>query len=74
MFFQVPDLYYEKAHLDYGQTSANNVKNSVALGRSFINKINSKGPKMDPCGTPHTFFSVSELTPVTETYCFLSKR
>ena len=28
---------------------------------SFIHKINSSGPRIDPCGTPHLIFFSSEL-------------
>ena len=35
---------------------------------------NKRGPRTEPCGTPHLISKVSEVLPQTETYCFLSVR
>ena len=40
---------------------------SLAFGRSLIYIMKSKGPSMDPCGTP----KVSDLALFITTYCFL---
>ena len=44
-------------------SSANNIGNkaSETIDRSFIYNRNSKGPKMDPCGTPHLIIEDSDL-------------
>ena len=40
-----------------------NVKKELALGRSFINKMNRRGPKMEPWGTPHVISLLFDLIP-----------
>ena len=40
----------------------------------YIYKRKSKGPKIDPCGTPAFMETQSEVTPGRTTRCFLSKR
>ena len=52
-------------------SSANNVK--VALletsGRSFIKIKNSKGPRVEPCGTPVFISCVVQLILLSLVYC-----
>ena len=40
--------------------------------RSFINKINNKGPRTDPWGTPLLTDKSSDEEPLTKEYYFLS--
>ena len=44
-------------------SSANNTyfKNSDTLHRSLIYNINKKGPRIDPCGTPHIILDKLEF-------------
>ena len=35
----------------------NNERNLEDKGRSFMYKINNKGPKIEPCGTPSVMFN-----------------
>lgn len=47
-------------------SSANREKRrSLAFGRSFMNSKNSRGPRMEPCGTPKLMESVAEVEPLT---------
>ena len=43
----------------------------LAFGRSLIYIMKSKGPSMDPCGTPVVISKVSDLALFLTTYCFL---
>ena len=53
-------------------SSANKLTlNLVAEGRSFMYKRNSKGPEVEPCGTPHVTFSMLEGILFTTVQCFL---
>ena len=45
-----------------------------ALHRSLIYSKNSRGPKIDPWGTPHVIFKKDVFCPSTSIYCFLSER
>ena len=36
---------------------------------SFINNMNKRGPKMDPCGTPHVTGRISDVQLSNDTYC-----
>ena len=47
---------------------------SMQSGRSFINTMNSTGPKTVPCGVPLPTAVQSEMLPFTMTRCFLSIR
>ena len=41
---------------------------------SFINSTRSKGPKIEPCGTPDsTGRGLDDISPIT-TFCVLSRR
>ena len=42
--------------------------------KSFINRTNSKGPKMDPWGTPDRTDFEEDLTPSNTTLCSRSQR
>ena len=46
----------------------------MSLCKSFINRTNSKGPKMDPWGTPDRTGFEEELTPSNTTLCSRSQR
>ena len=39
------------------------------LHRSFIYKINSNGPSMEPWGTPHVISNWFDFCPFSSTYC-----
>ena len=41
---------------------------------SFIYNIKSKGPNIDPCGTPHVIFIKSESLVLYDTYLTLFSR
>ena len=41
------------------------------IGRSFIYGENSKGPKLEPCGTPHLTVSCPDLILLITQTCFL---
>ena len=43
----------------------------MAHGRSLIYKINNKGPKMEPCGTPLMRGLLVDLKPSQTTFCVL---
>ena len=47
-------------------SSANNIakSNLDELVKSFICKINSSGPKIEPCGTPYSICWVLESQPL----------
>ncbi|OCT73267.1 hypothetical protein XELAEV_18036247mg [Xenopus laevis] len=45
---------------------------SMATSRSLINKLKSKGPSTEPCGTPLTTLVQSENVPFTTTLCSVS--
>ena len=42
--------------------------NSDTLKMSLVNMIKRRGPKIEPCGTPHSRKDVSELLPSYATY------
>ncbi|KAE8613809.1 hypothetical protein XENTR_v10007876 [Xenopus tropicalis] len=44
----------------------------MPTSRSLINKLKSKGPRTDPCGTPLTTLAQLENVPFTTTLCTLS--
>ena len=46
----------------------------VDLAKSFVYNKNNKGPRTEPCGTPHNTVRTLELTPFTTVNCFLSVR
>ena len=46
----------------------NSVKLDV-LTVSFINNMNKRGPKMDPCETPHVTGRILDVQLSNETYC-----
>ena len=43
----------------------------VTWAKSFIYRINNKGPSTDPCGIPHFTTAVEDFTLLNETYCVL---
>ena len=51
-------------------SSANkkNVSFFETFARSFMYSKNKRGPRTEPCGTPHLISKVSEVLPQTETY------
>ena len=56
-------------------SSANNkAKNFEESCRSLIYKIKSRGPKMEPCGTPNVMFSSGLELLFIVTNCFRSVR
>ena len=40
------------------------------LTMSLINRMNNRGPNIEPWGIPHAIGSIFELTLFIETYCF----
>ena len=42
--------------------------------RSFMYAKNNKGPKIDPCGTPHVISSVLDFDLLNVQYCFRSDK
>ena len=59
----------ELKHLESSANSAT-VAFWTVLGMSFIYKRNKSGPNTEPCGTPDTAGSQSELRPSTTTLCW----
>ena len=58
------------------ESSAKNRENitSETFARSFIYNRNSKGPKMDPCGTPYVIVLCEDFMSLYMTYYLLSAR
>ncbi len=53
-------------------TYISNFDCTISRAKSFMYMINSKGPRMEPCGTPDVIVSDSDLFWLIWTYCFLS--
>ena len=54
-------------------SSANNTENNLseASDRSFTYKMNSNGPRTEPCGIPQVAIPVLDFELFMYTYCFL---
>ena len=59
--------------LDKVVSSAYKIKSNFLVDsqKSFIDMINNKGPRIDPCGTPIVKGKISDLLSSIYVYCFL---
>ena len=62
--------------LDRVVSSAYIIKSNrlLACEKSFMYKMNSSGPRMEPCGTPVVIDRLFDLTLLISVHCFLSVR
>ena len=60
--------------MNHQQTEFLTLLSFMCSGRSFINKQNSSGPRILPCGTPDCMVPIAENLPFAQKYCDLSDR
>src|SRR3978361_1244061 len=62
IFWIASSMLLEQIYRNVSSANILTVQCLIQVVMQFIYKINSKGPKMDPCGTPKLFSIGSEIT------------